>query len=46
MHAALVKYPVDEIPVVLQLWEFCHEFERIHVFALILYVRRKHFCIY
>lgn len=46
MHAALVKYPVDEILFVLQLWEFCHEFERIHVFTLNLYVLKKHFCIY
>lgn len=46
MHAALVKYLVVEILVVLHLWEFCHEFERIHDFTLNLYVLKKHFCTY
>lgn len=46
MHAALEKYPVVEIIVVLHLWEFCHEFERIHDFILNLYVLKKNFCTY
>lgn len=46
MHAALVKYPMAEILVVLHLWEFFHEFERIHDFAINLYVLKKHFCTY
>lgn len=46
MHAALVKYPMVEILVVLHLWEFFHEFERIHDFAINLYVLKNHFCTY
>jgi len=46
MHTALVKYAAVEILIVLLLWEFCHEFERIHDFTLKLYVLKKHFCSY
>lgn len=46
MHAALVKYPVAAILVVMHLWEFCHKFERNLEFSLNLYFLKKHFCTY